>query len=159
MADSETSSLQGTRSRRAWTLSADSEAMDSSGRSNDRSSNASSFDRPKTSAGEVPDPAKAGSSGISKLLKARRRRKKNDKTPADAPPVPGIVSEDDLRENPSNDSRDGKSSLPSSNDSSAPPESEITNLLTDDDEPERYDEPLLPCPFCPRHLTYLFLVA
>ncbi|KAJ5134685.1 hypothetical protein N7476_002110 [Penicillium atrosanguineum] len=137
MADSETSSLQGTRSRRAWTVSADSEAMDNSGRSNGRSSNASSFERPKTSTGEVPDSAKAGPSGISKLLKARRRRKKNDKTPADAPPVPEILTEEDLQMSRSNDSRDGNSTLPSSNDSSAPPESEVINLLTDDSEPER----------------------
>ncbi|KAJ6107345.1 hypothetical protein N7523_008668 [Penicillium sp. IBT 18751x] len=137
MADSETSSLQGTRSRRAWTVSADSETIDSSGRSNGRSSNDSNLERPKTSAGEVSDSAKAGPSGISKLLKARRRRKKNDRTPADAPPVPEIVTEEDLRESRSNDSRDGNSTLPSSDNSSAPPESDVMNLLTDDSEPER----------------------
>lgn len=143
MADSETSSLQTSRSRRAWTVSAESEAMESSSRSNGRSSIESSSERPKTSAGEVPDSAKAGPSGISKLLKARRRRKKNSQTPADAPPVPGIVTDDDLQQSRSNDSRDGNSAIPSSNNSSTPPEGEVINLLTDDSEPDRYAERLI----------------
>jgi hypothetical protein len=94
----------------------------------------------------VPDSAKAGPSGISKLLKARRRKKKNNQTPADAPPVPEIVTEDDLQASLSNESRDGNSTLPSSNNSSAPLEGEVINLLTDDSEPDRYDEHIPRCP-------------
>jgi hypothetical protein len=114
MADSETSSLQGGRSRRAWTVSAESEAMEGSGRSNGRSSIDSTAERPKTQAGEGPDSAKAGSSGISKL------------------------TEFDLQESRSNDSRDSNSAMTSSNNSSVPPEGDVVNLLTDDSEPDRY---------------------
>ncbi|KAJ5689049.1 hypothetical protein N7462_003441 [Penicillium macrosclerotiorum] len=144
MADSESSSLKGvggTRSRRAWTVSAESEAMESSGRSNGQSSIDSNSERPKTQGGEVPDSAQAGSSGFSKLLNSRRRRKKRtDTKPADEPPVPGVVTEQDLhdlQESRSNESRNGNSAVPSSNDSSVPPEGEVINLLTDDSEPDR----------------------
>ncbi|KAJ5573590.1 uncharacterized protein N7459_008017 [Penicillium hispanicum] len=139
MADSSSSSLKGgSRTRRAWTVSAESDAMESSGRSNGRSSIDSNTERPKTQAGEVPDAAKAGPSGFSKLLNSRRRRKKrNNQNQDDEPPVPGIVLEQELQELPSNESRDGTSAATSSNNSSAPPEGEVINLLTDDSEPDR----------------------
>lgn len=138
--DSESSSLKasGSRSRRAWTVSAESEAVDSSGRSNGRSS-IDSNERPKTQGGEAPDSAKAGSSGFSKLISSRRRRKKknnNGDLPDDAPPVPGVVTPRDLEQSRSNESRN--SDVPSSNASSIAPEGEVINLLTDDSEPERY---------------------
>ncbi|OQE14879.1 hypothetical protein PENSTE_c032G03155 [Penicillium steckii] len=135
MADSESSSLHG-RSRRAWTVSAESDAMESSGRSNGRSSIDSS-ERPKTQAGEVVDTGKAGSSSFSKLLKSRRRRKKNNRDQSEEPPVPGVITEQDLQQSRSNDSRDGNSAVPSSSNSSVPPEGEVVNLLTDDSEPDR----------------------
>lgn len=112
--------------------------MESSGRSNGRSSIDSTAERPKTQAGEGPDSAKAGSSGISKLLNSRRRRKKQNQKSDDEPPVPGLVTEFDLQESRSNDSRDSNSVMTSSNNSSVPPEGDVINLLTDDSEPERY---------------------
>ncbi|KAJ5628602.1 hypothetical protein N7490_010830 [Penicillium lividum] len=147
MADSSSSSLKGgggsgSRSRRSWTVSAaDSDLMESSSRSNGRSS-IESIERPKTQAGEGPDTAKAGSSGFSKLLKSRRRRKeKNQKQ--DEPPVPTIITEEQLREIPSNTSMSNGSGsavlsvVTSSNNSSGPQESEALQLLTDDSEPDR----------------------
>lgn len=147
MADSSSSSLKGggggNRSRRSWTVSAaDSDILESSSRSNGRSS-IESLERPKTQAGETPDSAKAGSSGFSKLLKSRRRRKeKNNQKPVDEPPVPEIITEQELREIPSNASNGGTSvavsTATSSNNSSGPPEGEVIQLLTDDSEPDRY---------------------
>lgn len=142
MADSESSSLHG-RSRRAWTVSAESDAMESSGRSNGRSSIESS-ERPKTQAGEEPDSVKAGSSGFSKLLNSRRRRNKkknnsNSRDQSEELPVPGVITEQDLQLSRSNDSREGGSGVPSSNNSSAPTEGEVITLLTDDSEPDRYE--------------------
>lgn len=141
MADSESSSLH-SRSRRAWTVSAESDAMESSGRSNGRSSIESS-ERPKTQAGEDPDSGKLGSSSFSKLLNARRRRKKknNNRDPSEEPQVPGVITEQDLQHSRSNESREGTSGAPSSNNSSAPLEAEPITLLTDDSEPERYERP------------------
>ncbi|KAJ6155652.1 hypothetical protein N7470_006218 [Penicillium chermesinum] len=134
MADSESSSLKGGRSRRAWTLSAESESMEASSRSNGRSSNDS--ERPRTQAGEAPETAKASPSGFSKLLKSRGRRRKKDQSQEDIPPVPDLVIDQDLEQFPSHESGAG-SAIPSSNNSSAPPEAETTNLLTDDSEPEK----------------------
>jgi hypothetical protein len=75
MPDSSSSSLRGeSRSRRSWTVSAESSALESNG----RSSHDSTLERPKTQGGEIVDP-KAGPSGFSKLLEARRRRKENKK--------------------------------------------------------------------------------
>lgn len=136
MADSETSSLQGGRSRRAYTMSTESEAMESSGRSNGRSSNDSGHERPKTQGGDGSNSAKAGSSGFNKLLSSRRRRKKKNPNQEDEPPVPGVVTEQDLQKSRSNESH--SSVITSSNNSSAPPENEVVNLLTDDSEPDRY---------------------
>ena len=56
--------------------------------------------------------------------------------------MPGPITEQELQEFPSNESRDGTSGAPSSNNSSAPPEGEVINLLTDDSEPDKYDQPI-----------------
>lgn len=113
--------------------------MENFGRSNRQSSIDSMAERPKTQAGEVPDSAKAGPSGFSKLLNSRRRRKmKTNQRHEEEPPVPGVVTEQDLLESRSNESRDGDSIVPSSTNSLIPPESEVITLLTDDSEPEKY---------------------
>ncbi|KAJ5343244.1 uncharacterized protein N7506_003068 [Penicillium brevicompactum] len=132
MADSSSSSLKENRSRRSWTISAESSAMESNGRSSPDST-----ERPKTQGGEVD--SRAGPSGFSKLLEARRRRKKNKKQkPADEPAVPSVVLEDGLHESRSNESRDGTSAATSSvAGSSGQAEGEVINLLTDDSEPDR----------------------
>ncbi|OQE39929.1 hypothetical protein PENCOP_c006G08258 [Penicillium coprophilum] len=136
MADSSSSSLKGeNRSRRSWTISAESSAIESNG----RSSHDSTLERPKTQGGEVADPNKAGPSGFSKLLDARRRRKQNKKKnqqQTDEPAVPTVVVEHDLRESRSNESRDRTSAAPSSIAESFAPDSEGNHLLTDDDEPD-----------------------
>ncbi|KAJ5702480.1 hypothetical protein N7488_010028 [Penicillium malachiteum] len=140
MADSSSSSFKSgarSRSRRAWTVSAESDPMETSSRSNGRSSIESS-ERPKTQAGEAPDSAKAGSSGFSKLLTSRRRRKKkNQKNGSDADMITEQEQEQGLREIPSNGSRDGISVATSSNNGSAQQEGEVINLLTDDSEPDK----------------------
>ncbi|KAJ5663342.1 hypothetical protein N7507_004073 [Penicillium longicatenatum] len=145
MADSSSSSLKGggggSRSRRSWTVSAaDSDILESSSRSNGRSS-IESIERPKTQAGETPDSAKAGSSGFSKLLKSRRRRKEKSQKQADEPPVPELIPEQELRNIPSNVSNGGDSvavsTATSSNNSSGLPEREVIQLLTDDSEPDK----------------------
>ncbi|KAJ5165011.1 uncharacterized protein N7500_006841 [Penicillium coprophilum] len=136
MADSSSSSLKGeNRSRRSWTISAESSAIESNG----RSSHDSTLERPKTQGGEVADPNKAGPSGFSKLLDARRRRKQNkrkNQQQTDEPAVPTVVVEHDLHESRSNESRDRTSAAPSSIAESFAPDSEGNHLLTDDDEPD-----------------------
>ncbi|KAJ5271599.1 hypothetical protein N7524_004868 [Penicillium chrysogenum] len=135
MADSSSSSLKGeNRSRRSWTISAESSAIESNG----RSSQDSAIERPKTQGGEVADP-KAGPSGFSKLLDARRRRKENKKKTQkhnDEPAVPPVVFEHDLHESRSNGSRDGTSAAPSLKAESSAHEGEGNSLLTDDSEPD-----------------------
>ncbi|KAJ5794655.1 hypothetical protein N7457_001254 [Penicillium paradoxum] len=134
MADSSSSSLKGeNRSRRSWTISAESSAMESNG----RSSPDPMLERPKTQGGDMADPNRAGPSGFSKLLEARRRRKQNKKNQqqANEPPVPSVILENDLHKSRSNESRDGTSVGTSSIGDSFPPlESEGVNLLTDDSE-------------------------
>ncbi|CAG8920335.1 unnamed protein product [Penicillium salamii] len=132
MAESSSSSLKENRSRRSWTISAESSAMESNGRSSPEST-----ERPKTQGGEVD--SRAGPSGFSKLLEARRRRKKNKKNQkGDEPPVPSVVLDQGLQESRSNESRDGISAATSSGaGSSGQPEGEVINLLTDDSEPDR----------------------
>ncbi|CAG7925545.1 unnamed protein product [Penicillium olsonii] len=133
MADSSSSSLKENRSRRSWTISAESSAMESNGRSSPDST-----ERPKTQGGEAD--SRAGPSGFSKLLEARRRRKKNKKNQkqTDEPAVPSVVLEQDLHESRSNESRDGISAATSSvAGSSGQAEGEVINLLTDDSEPDR----------------------
>lgn len=96
--------------------------MEGSGPSNGRSSIDSYAERPKSQAGAGPsDTAKAGSSGFSKMLK-RRNKKKNQK--AEEQPVGG---ERDLP-----GSRDGSVST-----NPAMPEQEAANLLVDDSRPNR----------------------
>lgn len=112
--------------------------MESSGRSNGRSSIESTVERPKTQGGE-PETAKAGSSGISRLLSSRRRRKKKNQKQGDEPAVPGTATEFDLQESRSNESRDSNSVLTSSNNSSIQQEGEVNHLLADDSQPDRYD--------------------
>ncbi|KAJ5518974.1 hypothetical protein N7453_001396 [Penicillium expansum] len=88
--------------------------------------------------GEVADP-KAGPTGFSKLLEARRKRKENKKKNQknnNEPAVPTVVLENDLHESRSNQSRDGTSAPPSSNGESFAPEGEGNSLLTDDEEPD-----------------------
>jgi hypothetical protein len=107
--------------------------MESNGRSSPEST-----ERPKTQGGEAD--SRAGPSGFSKLLEARRRRKQNKKNQkqTDEPPVPTVVLGHDLQESRSNDSRDGTSAATSSVAGSlAQPEGEVINLLTDDSEPDR----------------------
>lgn len=107
--------------------------------SNGRSSQDSTLERPKTQGGDTADPNRAGPSGFSKLLDARRRRKKNKKNlkSTDEPAVPSVVLEHDLQESRSNESQDGTSAATSSTgNSSAPQESEVIHLLTDDSEPD-----------------------
>ncbi|EPS34748.1 hypothetical protein PDE_09712 [Penicillium oxalicum 114-2] len=120
-------------------MSASSNSMDRSSRSNDRSS-VDSTERPKTQGGEAADSAKAGSSGFSKLISSRRKNKKkknHDELSSDAPPVPEVLLERNLRQSQSNDSRSSASGIQSSNTSLIMPENEPINLLTDDSEPER----------------------
>ncbi|KAJ5619112.1 hypothetical protein N7510_003096 [Penicillium lagena] len=141
--DSPPSSIaSNSRARRSWTVSADSEAILSSGRSNGQSSVASSIERPKTQDGEAGDSARAGSSSFSKLMNARRRRKerKNSQKPSeDLQPVPSGVVERALRASRSNESRDSTSAASSSSVTveSLPPEGDVINLLTDDSEPDK----------------------
>ncbi|KAJ5562437.1 hypothetical protein N7535_003110 [Penicillium sp. DV-2018c] len=131
MADSSSSSLKGeNRSRRSWTISAESSAMESNG----RSSPDSTLERPKTQGGEASDSSRAGPSGFSKLLEARRRRKEKKKR-QEEPAVPTVVLENDILESRSNDSRDGTSGAASSVAESSKQEGEIS-LLTDDSEPD-----------------------
>ncbi|KAJ5145824.1 uncharacterized protein N7515_000388 [Penicillium bovifimosum] len=134
MADSSSSSLKGeSRSRRSWTISAESSAMESNG----RSSPDSTLERPKTQGGEAADPNRAGPSGFSKLLEARRRRKEKKKNQrGDEPAVPTVVLENELLESRSNDSRDGTSAGASSVAESSKQEGDLINLLTDDSEPD-----------------------
>ena len=106
----------------ARTVPAETRAMEGSGPSNGRSSIDSYAERPKSQAGAGPsDTAKAGSSGFSKMLK-RRNKKKNQK--AEEQPVGG---ERDLP-----GSRDGSVST-----NPAMPEQEAANLLVDDSRPNR----------------------
>jgi hypothetical protein len=135
MVESSSSSLKGDRrSHRSWTISAESSAIESNG----RSSVDSNIERPKTQGGEPADPNRAGPSGFSKLLEARRRRKKNKNKKGDEPPVPSVPLEHDLQASRSNESRDGTSAGSSSvADVAAALEGEVINLLTDDSEPDR----------------------
>lgn len=95
------------------------DVMESSGRSNGRSSIDSTFDRPKSQSGEVADSAKAGSSGFSKLLR-RKNKKKNQK-------LSDEQSTENDRDLPSRDGSEGQN----------PPESEAGNLLMEESEPDR----------------------
>lgn len=122
----------------ARTAPAETEAMESSGPSNGRSSIDSYAEGPKSQAGGPPDTAKAGSSGFSKMLR-RRNKKKNQKQAEEQP----LGNERDLP-----GSRDGPVS-----DNSNMPEQEAASLLVDDPEPNRLVEHWRIYPF-----DYLFIM-
>lgn len=106
----------------ARATSAEPQAMESSGPSNGRSSIDSNAERPKSQAGGTPDTAKAGSSGFSKMLK-RRNKKKNQKQVEEQ----SVGGDRDLP-----GSRDGSVSA-----NSTAPDQEAANLLVDDSKPNR----------------------
>ncbi|KAE8383281.1 hypothetical protein BDV26DRAFT_252007 [Aspergillus bertholletiae] len=111
------------------------DVLGSSGRSNGRSSSVdSTSDRPKSQAGEGTDSAKAGPSGLSKLLAARKKRKKKDnqKATEELPTQFELEVENNAHLRPDEDRP------PSATDSDGhPPQNDVVNLLTDDSEPER----------------------
>lgn len=120
------------KSNRTWTTAGDLEGIETSSRSNGRSSVDTTSSRPKTQGGEAPDSAKRR--GFSKLL--RRRKKDNNQKEADETLIP----EDDknVQGNQSTNSRDGNSGESLVNSNATPPDNESANLLTDDSEPDRY---------------------
>ncbi|KAE8356160.1 hypothetical protein BDV28DRAFT_2953 [Aspergillus coremiiformis] len=110
------------------------DAFGSSGRSNGRSSSIdSTSDRPKSQAGEGTDSAKAGSSGLSKLLAARKKRKKkeNQKQTEELQTQFELEGEKGIQERPNEPSE----YRPKNDGLSAP--SDAVNLLTEDSEPDR----------------------
>lgn len=124
---------------RTKTTPVDLETMGSSSRSNGRSSIDSTSDRPKSQAGEA-DSAKAGSSGFSKLLAARRKKKKdkNQKQSDESSTQLETESSKDVQESRSTESRDGLSTTSSvGHENLSPPDHDTVNLLTDDSEPDR----------------------
>lgn len=114
---------------RTRTTPVDLDTMDTSGRSNGRSSIDSTSERPKSQSGEAADTARAGPSGFSKLL--RRKNKKKDKKQTDE------QSTDNDRDIPG--SRDGEYAASLfANDNNLPPENEAGTLLADDSELDRW---------------------
>ncbi|RAQ60203.1 hypothetical protein AFCA_005082 [Aspergillus flavus] len=114
------------------------DALGSSGRSNGRSSSIdSTSDRPKSQAGEGTDSAKAGPSGFSKLLAARKKRKKkeNQKATEELPTQFELEGEKDAQDRPDEPSEDRPPSA--ANNDGLNPQNDEVNLLTDDSEPER----------------------
>ncbi|KAL2820539.1 hypothetical protein BDW59DRAFT_113736 [Aspergillus cavernicola] len=126
-------------SSRSKTVPADFESVASSGRSNGRSSIDSTSDRPKSQAGDA-DSTKTGSSGLSKLLASRRKRKqKKDglKLVDELPTTLESESNEGTHPSISNNSQGGVSVgslLPTENHN---PLGDASNLLTDDSEPDR----------------------
>ncbi|PYI31543.1 hypothetical protein BP00DRAFT_168859 [Aspergillus indologenus CBS 114.80] len=125
-------------SGRTKTTPIDLETMASSGRSNGRSSSIdSTSDRPKSQSGDA-DSAKAGSSGFSKLLAARRNKKKRkdtQKQPDELPTQYELEDDQHIQGSRSNEAWNGNPSL--INDLPPPPDNDAINLLTDDSEPDR----------------------
>ena len=124
---------------RTKTTPVDLETMGSSSRSNGRSSIDSTSDRPKSQAGEA-DSAQAGSSGFSKLLAARRKKKKDksQKQSDESSTQLETESSKDVQESRSTESRDGLSTASSvGHENLSPPDHDTVNLLTDDSEPDR----------------------
>lgn len=116
---------------RTQTNPPDFDTMESSGRSNGRSSIDSTFDRPKSQSGEAPDTAKAGPSGFSKLLRRKNKKKTQKQTDEQSTMAP----END-RDIPG--SRDGNSATSSFvKDDQNPPDNEGGNLTMEDLEPDR----------------------
>jgi hypothetical protein len=124
---------------RSKTIPADLETVGSSGRSNGRSSIDSTSEKQWSQAGDA-DSTKTGSSGLSKLLASRRKRKKQKE---------GLKLVDEVSTALESESNDGtlRSFQPQSRErasttSLVPTESnslqdDASNLLTDDSEPER----------------------
>ncbi|KAE8423291.1 hypothetical protein BDV36DRAFT_243248 [Aspergillus pseudocaelatus] len=113
------------------------DALGSSGRSNGRSSSIdSTSDRPKSQAGEGTDSTKAGPSGFSKLLAARKKRKKkeNQKATEGLPTQFELEGEKDAQDRPDEPFEDRP---PSAANDGLNPQNDAFNLLTDDSEPER----------------------
>lgn len=122
------------KSMRSQTIPADLETAGSSGRSNGRSSIDSTSDR---QAGEA-DSSKTGSSGLSKLLASRRKRKKKkDRLVDELPTTLESESNDGSSANTAHNSRERASTaslLPSENNGAR---DDASNLLTEDSEPDR----------------------
>ena len=118
-------------SNRTWTTPGDVEGTENSTRSNGRSSADSTSSRPKTQAGEAPDPVKR--KGLSKLL--RRRKKNPNQKEAEDISVPD--DDKNIHGSQSTNSQDGNSGESSVNINTSPPDNEASNLLTDDSEPDR----------------------
>ncbi|BCR84874.1 GRAM and VASt domain-containing protein [Aspergillus chevalieri] len=113
---------------RTRTTPVDLDTMDSSGRSNGRSSIDSTSERPKSQSGEAADTARAGPSGFSKLLR-RKKNKKNQKQTDEQ-------STDNDRDIPGSRDGDYAASL-FANDNNPLPENEAGTLLADDSELDR----------------------
>ncbi|KAL4807745.1 hypothetical protein BDV18DRAFT_135952 [Aspergillus unguis] len=122
------------KSMRSKTIPADLETVGSSGRSNGRSSIESTSDLQVAEA----DSPKPGTSGLSKLLAARRKRKKKkDRLVDELPTTLESESNDGSLPSTAPDARNRASStslLPSESNS---PQDDNSNLLTDDSEPDR----------------------
>ncbi|KAL2865603.1 GRAM and VASt domain-containing protein [Aspergillus lucknowensis] len=128
------------KSLRSHSIPVDLEAAGNSGRSNGRSSiDSSTSDRPKPQAGDADSP-KTGSNGLSKLLASRRKRKKKKDS---------LKLVDELSTTLESESLDGTqrypeaastTSLPTGSNS---PHDDVSNLLTDDYEPDK-THPLTP---------------
>ncbi|KAL4870590.1 hypothetical protein BDV12DRAFT_165862 [Aspergillus spectabilis] len=124
---------------RSKTIPADLETVGSSGRSNGRSSIDSTSEKQWSQAGDA-DSTKTGSSGLSKLLASRRRRKKQKES---------LKLVDEVSTTLESESNDGtlRSFQPQSRErasttslvptESNSPQDYASNLLTDDSEPER----------------------
>ncbi|KAF7586557.1 GRAM domain containing [Aspergillus hancockii] len=115
------------------------DAFASSGRSNGRSSSIdSTSDRPKSQAGEGADSAKAGPSGFSKLLAARKKRKKkeNQKQAEELPTQFELEDEKGIQER-SDEPSGSRPPSASKHDAQGPPQNKAVDLLTDDSEPNR----------------------
>lgn len=119
------------QSDRSWTSAPDVEGVESSSRSNGRSSLDSTSDRPKVQELDAPDNAKTGRR-LSKLL--RKRKKKNNQNQADGSVT--LRSDKDANGSQSTGSGDGNSGAPSVNGNASKNEGSI--ILIDDSEPERY---------------------
>ncbi|KAL4874739.1 hypothetical protein BJY04DRAFT_233370 [Aspergillus karnatakaensis] len=124
---------------RSKTIPADLETIGSSGRSNGRSSIESTSEKQWSQGGDA-DSTKTGSSGLSKLLASRRRRKKQKESLKLVDELPATIeseSNDGTLASSSQQTRDRASTtslLPTESNS---PQDDASNLLTDDSEPER----------------------
>ncbi|KAL5342872.1 hypothetical protein BJX70DRAFT_238795 [Aspergillus crustosus] len=134
-----TDTLPLAKALRSKTIPADLETAGSSGRSNGRSSIDSNSEKQWSQAGDA-DSTKTGSSGLSKLLASRRRRKKQKEslklvdehpTTLESESTPGLLPSF----SPKSLERASTTSLVPSESNS--PQDDTSNLLTDDSEPER----------------------